>query len=82
MKCNVDGPIFKALGQVGSGCVIPDAEGVFIAAEACTVHSSSLIPALAEALSFRKALSWIQASHFHDIKLNLCIGGLLEHLLC
>ncbi|XVF39708.1 hypothetical protein PTKIN_Ptkin01aG0054700 [Pterospermum kingtungense] len=47
--------------MVGSCCVLRDGDGAFVAAKSAAVHGSVLIPAVAEALGFQEALSWIKS---------------------
>ncbi|XVF52569.1 hypothetical protein PTKIN_Ptkin05aG0029000 [Pterospermum kingtungense] len=56
-----------ALSKAGYGCIIRDSEGGFIAGRSAVKVSSVLIPSIAEALSFREALSWLKSLHFSSV---------------
>lgn len=59
LKCNVDGAVFSSESKLGFGMVLRNSEGTMIAARC----GSILGPAdsvLAEAVSFREALSWLK----------------------
>ena len=60
LKCNVDAGMFQVCGIIGSDVVLCDCHGSFVTARSNTWYSSVLTPSVAEALSFREALSWLK----------------------
>ena len=69
LKCNLDAAIFGNSRSVGLGCIIRDS-GCFVAARSINVQEL-FASHLAEALSFREALSWVKALPLNSITLKL-----------
>ncbi|KAM7512094.1 hypothetical protein LguiB_010969 [Lonicera macranthoides] len=65
VKCNLDAAVFQASSRVWFGLVLRDEDGRFIAAKAGSFPGST-DPFIAEALSCRKALSWIKNCRVHN----------------
>ena len=57
LKCNIDAAIFNQQDYIGTGWVIRNEDGAMVAAKNGILHGF-IDPAVAEALSCRKALSW------------------------
>lgn len=58
----MDASLFQARRKLGHGAVIliRDSDGRFVAARSTVRYCSYLIPAVAEALNIREALSWLK----------------------
>lgn len=67
VKCNVDAGLFTNQGKIGSGMLLRDYHGTFLAAKSCWQRCSVLEPFLAEAISLREALSWLKDLCVHSI---------------
>ncbi|EEF36385.1 hypothetical protein RCOM_0596960 [Ricinus communis] len=61
LKCNVDASTFNQQGMIGAGYVLRNTEGALLGARITSFVQSDLNLKLAEALSFREALSWTKA---------------------
>ena len=59
VKCNTDATIFEHKGYTGYGCVIRDANGKMVAVKNGLLRGV-LNPALAKAVSYKEALSWVE----------------------
>ncbi|KAK2644588.1 hypothetical protein Ddye_019783 [Dipteronia dyeriana] len=66
VKCNVDGTVFSHLNRLGFGWVISDADGQMLAASN-DLLAGPFDVGLAEAFSFREALSWLKAHSFSKV---------------
>ncbi|XP_073120315.1 uncharacterized protein [Henckelia pumila] len=79
LKCNVDAAIFNSPPRMGFRCIIRDSMGEAIAA----VHGcfpGVFDPRTAEALSIRKALSWLKDLSYSDIMVESYALTLIEAL--
>uniref|UniRef100_A0A803PZM9 Reverse transcriptase n=1 Tax=Cannabis sativa TaxID=3483 RepID=A0A803PZM9_CANSA len=59
IKINVDAAIFEGQNQFGGAFVVQDRNGLLIEGHT-KLHMGNIAPAVAEALCFREALSWIK----------------------
>uniref|UniRef100_A0A803NSB0 Reverse transcriptase domain-containing protein n=1 Tax=Cannabis sativa TaxID=3483 RepID=A0A803NSB0_CANSA len=66
IKINVDAAIFEGQNRFGSALVVRDHNGMLV--EGCTkLHNGNIAPSIAEALSFREALSWIKDQTYNSV---------------
>ncbi|XVF84217.1 hypothetical protein PTKIN_Ptkin17bG0008000 [Pterospermum kingtungense] len=56
--------------RLGLAVFVRDHKGTFLAARSVALHSSVPVSAIAEAMSFHEALSWIKALHFESVILE------------
>ncbi|XP_060965512.1 uncharacterized protein LOC133034440 [Cannabis sativa] len=65
IKINVDAAIFERQNRFGSALVVRDHHGMLIECRT-KLHIGNIAPSIAEALSFREALSWIKDQNYNE----------------
>ncbi|XVE79954.1 hypothetical protein DITRI_Ditri14bG0098900 [Diplodiscus trichospermus] len=60
LKCNVGAAVFASESLAGSGIVVRDSNGCFVAVKSAVHSHMSANALLAEAISLKEALSWIK----------------------
>ncbi|KAM6583555.1 hypothetical protein CsatB_010557 [Cannabis sativa] len=66
IKINVDAAIFERQNQFGCALVVRDHNGLLIEGRT-KLHIGNIAPSVAEALSFREALSWLKDQSYNPI---------------